>query len=103
MYTLLSDLLDKKLIGCADWQLQGDVPKTAQAYKMLKDAKMVGKRVAFFISSDDLLTRASFMNIDCINVYFFDQPNVYDMARSDYWLFLKRDQDRFKEMVAQWT
>jgi hypothetical protein len=33
----------------------------------------------------------------------FDQPNAYHLNNAHTWVFLKKDLDFFKNMVAQWN
>jgi hypothetical protein len=49
-----------------------------------------------------MLTYASFINIPSVSLLYFDQPNAGDLMKSTHWVVLKKDQDLFKEMVAQW-
>lgn len=102
MYALFFDFLNNEKIMCADWQLTNNTPKTAQAYALLQNAHMTNQRIALFVSSDDVLTQLSFANIEFVEIFFFDQPNVYDLARNSYWLFLQKDFNHFKKMVLQW-
>ncbi len=99
---LASEYLDAGRIACLDWHLQGDVPRTAQAYMALKDAQLVSKPINLFLPTDDHLTYASFANIPNVRIFFFDQSNAFDLANSYHWVFLKKDFDRFKEMVTKW-
>lgn len=99
---LASQYLDAGNVVCLKWQIQGDMPKTSQAYSVLKESGMVDKKVNLFLSTQDVLTYASFSNIPGVNIFFFDQPNVFDLAQSDSWVFLEKDFDSFKNMVKQW-
>jgi large subunit ribosomal protein L4 len=103
MRTIFFDLLNNQRVLCADWSLAGDVPKTAYAYDFLKSAHLTNKRLAFFVSSDDVITQASFANINGVELFCFDQSNVYDLVRNHYWLVLKKDLNYFEKMVSQWT
>jgi large subunit ribosomal protein L4 len=103
MNALLSSYVENSRVVYFDWLLQGDVPKTAQAYSLLKNAQLADKKITLFLPVDDLLTSASFANIPSVRVVLFDQPNAYDLAGSEYWVFLKRDLNQFKEMVARWS
>jgi hypothetical protein len=48
------------------------------------------------------LTHASFANIPGVRLILFDQPNAHSLAQGDYWVFLKKDKDAFKDMVNTW-
>jgi hypothetical protein len=69
---------------------------------MLKQASLADKRINLFLSSDDMLTYASFSNIPSVRVLYFDQPNAFDLANGEHWVFLKKDLDMFKGMVSKW-
>jgi large subunit ribosomal protein L4 len=102
MNTLLADFIEKQAVMFADWQIEGNTPKTAQAMSLLRNAGLESKRVAVLLQKNDVLTFASFANIPSVCVYFFDQPNAFDLANVDCWLMLKKDMDQFKGMVAKW-
>ncbi len=99
---ILLDYLSKGRIARLDWTLDSDKPKTAAAAKLLKSAKLNGKKLTIFLPKTDALSYASFVNIPKTRVLFFDQGNAIDLTKSDYWVFLKKDSDQFKEMVARW-
>jgi hypothetical protein len=63
---------------------------------------LIDKKLVFFVSVGDALSAASCANIAGVRVLSFDQPNVVDLADGDYWVFLRKDLDRFKEMVQPW-
>lgn len=98
--TMLFNMLDNANVLCAQWQI--DTPKTAMARQLLQEAGLHNKRVAVFLHPDDITSRLSFINLANVNVYFFDQLNVYDAVRNDSWLILEKDFDYFNTMVAQW-
>jgi large subunit ribosomal protein L4 len=99
---LAFEYLEAGRVACLDWNVQGDLPKTAQAYLALKDSNLVNGRINLFLPIDDHITYASFTNIPNVQIFFFDQPNAYDLAKSNHWVFLKKDFDQFKEMVTKW-
>ncbi len=84
-------------------QIMGDVPKTSQAYSLLKAAELHTKKIVLFIPRGDVLTYASFVNLPNVQLLFFDQCNAYDLLNADSWVVLKKDFDQFKKMVEQWT
>lgn len=100
LHTMLFDMLNNSNIMCAQWVLEA--PKTAMAHQLLQEAGLHKKRVAVFLHPDDMAARLSFINLANVNVYFFDQLNVYDAIRNDSWLILEKDFDHFNTMVAQW-
>lgn len=100
---LLSDFANKEKILCLDWVLENDVPKTKLAYSLLKSVNLENSTVTLFLSITDFATRASFINIPRVRILFFDQPNAFQLANTQYWVFLKKDSDQFKEMVSQWV
>ncbi len=82
---------------------QSDAPKTATAYAALKKAGLDCETVVLFVAPHDHRTQASFANLGNVSVLLFDQPNVYDLSRGSYWVFLQEDDKLFKEMVGAWN
>lgn len=99
---LVTERLSAGVIGALNWESDQERPKTAAAYAALKQSGLVDKKVVLFVASDDVATYASFANIPSVRMLFFDQPNAFDLAHSDYWLVLSKDVDRFKEVASQW-
>jgi len=77
-------------------------PKTSTARTALHNAGLLNEKILLFIPSHDALTAASFANLGHVQVRFFDQPNVYDLANAQRWVILDKDIEHFKTMVAQW-
>lgn len=102
LLSMLVNYVAKKKLVALNWELELDKPKTSHAAALLKNAGLQGKKVILFVSPDDLLTYASFVNIPRVHILFFDQSNAYDCAKGEYWLYLKKDTSAFKEMVALW-
>ena len=99
---LLHDFLLSDRIISLDWSVDGDKPQTAAAQRALKKAGLGDKKVLLFLPMGDVLAYASVRNLPKVQVVFFDQPNAFDLARADYWVFFKKDLDHFKEMVSRW-
>lgn len=95
--------LDEGKIVCLDWTLSSDVPKTADAYNVLKTAGLHEGKTNLFLSMQDQLHYASLMNLENVRVVFFDAGNAYDLVNADRWVVLKKDFDAFKQMVSQWN
>jgi ribosomal protein L4 len=102
LLSLLSDYAHRGAITVVDWAPAHDKPNTAHAYTLLKNNGFVDKKVVLFVSPGDLLTYSSFVNIPDVALICFDQPNACDLMKGKHWVVLKKDQDLFKEMVAQW-
>lgn len=100
---LLWQYLENGRIHALDWELKEDAPKTAHAFKALKDAGLDTAKVTLFLSPSDALHYASFANIPSVRVLFFDQANAYDLAAADTWVVLNKDVDAFNEMVRAWV
>lgn len=98
---LLEKLKEKKILSL-DWIPMGKVPRTSDAYKMLKKADLIDKKVVLLLSFEDQLSQSSFSNIPNVHLVSFDQPNAYVFSNKDFWVFLKRDIGLFKEMVSAW-
>jgi large subunit ribosomal protein L4 len=102
MASLLHERIENKNLFCLDWTVQGDLPKVSQAYKTLKDAGLHQRKALLFVAPDDILTYASFANMPSVTPVLFDQPNAFDAARGRCWIYLKKDENLFKEMVTRW-
>lgn len=101
--SLFWDYLNQKKVSVINWALQGEMPKTAQAYELLKNMQWLDKKITLFLSSEDLLHYASFSNIKNVNILFFDQPNAYSLVLGYQWVVLEKDFDAFKQMVSTWA
>jgi large subunit ribosomal protein L4 len=99
---LLFDFIENNNVFCLNWQLEGDKPQTSAVYNILKSVSLTEKKIVLFVSVDDVLMHASCINIPSIKLLSFDQSNAYDLADSDCWVYMQKDTDLFKEMVAQW-
>jgi large subunit ribosomal protein L4 len=99
---LVFNFIDQGKVAVLNAIVSGDKPNTAQAYTILKNAGLINKKVTLFVSVDDVLTYTSFANIPKVTILFFDQPNAFNLANSDYWVFFDKDEDKFKEMVSKW-
>jgi large subunit ribosomal protein L4 len=103
MRTILQDRLRAQQILSLSFELPSDKPKTSVVYKALKSAGLADKKVTLFLPVYDYVVYSSFANISNVRIIFFDQPNVYDVALGDTWVFLQRDSNLFKEMVGAWS
>lgn len=104
-HALIWQALDSGSLGALDWELSGDVPKTKQAFEVLKTVGLNKKKTSqlnVFLAPNDLVTAASFTNIPSVRVVFFDALNAYDLADASQWIVLKKDVGTFKEVVAKW-
>lgn len=102
MMSLLCNKLEKNNIISLDFLFNIDKPSTKQAYNALAQAQLHNKKVVFFVNPQDAQAHDSFANIPTVKILFFDQPNVYDLSDGNYWIFLKKDINSFKEMVNKW-
>lgn len=100
---MMWDFLEGKKVVSFDWSVSGDKPKTAEAYNLLRQAGLDNVRVNLFVSPDDILTQAAFVNIPNVRILLFDQVNAFDLSTSDVLIVLKKDLDAFKNMVLQWN
>jgi large subunit ribosomal protein L4 len=96
------DHLNNGRVACLDWELQGDKPQTREAFSAIRNAQLANNKLTVFVSLDDMLTYASFVNMPNVRVLFYDQANAYDLVHSDRWVVLKKDITLFKEMVGRW-
>ena len=98
----LNMLLENKIFSI-DWSLSHDKPKTSLAYVMLKTLNLLDKKITIFLPFTDQLTSASFANIPSVHIVYFDQPNVYNLTKNNYWILFSKDTEEFKRMVSQWN
>lgn len=98
---LFFSLYEKNSIHCLDFD--NKTPSTQNAFKMLKYMKLSDKKVVVLLDKNDTVNFASFRNIPNVSVFYFDQPNVYDLSHGNSWLFLKKNTDQFNEMISKWN
>ncbi|MGA9530630.1 MAG: 50S ribosomal protein L4 [Candidatus Babeliales bacterium] len=86
-----------------DWFPYEDKPNTNSLHAKLKQTGLLNKeKLTFFTGFGDLVVLSSLSNIKSVSVVSFDQPNVVDLSRKGYWVFLKKDANEFKDMVSRW-
>lgn len=98
---ILWNLIENKKVFSLDYVVS-DVPKTAEAYNVLKKSNLHDKKVVLLVSSDDFLTQATFANIGNVRMLLFDELNSFDLAVGNVLVMLKRDMNLFKDMVLKW-
>jgi len=101
--TLLWSQLENDRIICLGQELATQTPKTQMAYDVLKQANLLNQKVNIFVPHEEVALQKSFANIPTVRMYYFDEPNVYDLASAKYWVFFEKDLDAFKTMVTQWS
>jgi large subunit ribosomal protein L4 len=99
---LLFSALERDGINCVDFNVMEKI-STKQAAQMLKSLNLHDKNVVLFVPFGDEKTFLSFCNIPSVRILSFDEPNAYDLSRASHWVFLKKDIDLFKEMIARWN
>lgn len=100
---LFQEKLEKKAIFCLDLDVQTKKPNTKSAVQILTASGLKDKNILLFVSFNDIASIASFRNIPNVHIMSFDQPNAFDLANKNCWVFLKKDNEHFKEMVSQWN
>lgn len=100
--SLLWKNLDVKNIFSLQWDPVETGPKTAMAFKALKQAGLNNKKIIMFVSAHDFNTHASFSNLPNVQMLLFDQPNAFHLANGQCWVFLNKDAQAFKGMVSSW-
>lgn len=94
--------LDRDGIYCVDLH-ETEKASTKNAAQMLKKLDLLDKNIVLFVPFGDEKTFLSFCNIPNVRILSFDEPNAYDLSRASHWVFLKKDMDLFKEMIARWN
>ena len=101
--SLFGWMLENNAIYCVDHDFgKQEAPKTKQAYGILKGMGVEKKKGVLFLPYDDVSNFAAFRNIPSVGALSFDQPNVFDLSGTSYWIFLKKDLEQFKNMVEKW-
>ncbi|KKP25598.1 MAG: 50S ribosomal protein L4 [candidate division TM6 bacterium GW2011_GWE2_31_21] len=96
-------MLEGDKIKCVDFSSNETNPKTKDVYKILKNLNLHKDKTVIFLDFNDSKSFSSFRNIPNVNILFFDQPNAFDLTCVKNWVFLKKDSDLFKSMVAKWN
>ncbi len=99
---LLKTVLQEQRLVLLDWEMSNSIPKTREAFAVLRERNLHTAIVNVFLSAADVLTIASFANIPSVRIIYFDAPNVYALADAQYWVVCKKDIDAFKSMSEQW-
>ena len=101
---ILRDFLEgkEKKLYCLDFDLK-DKPRTKVVFEILRKIKIDNKKITLFLSLDDDINMLSFKNISNVSIFYFDQPNVFDLSKDNCWMILKKDIDLFKKMVSSWN
>lgn len=99
---LLWQYLDAQKVLSLNWAPAEGAPKTALAFKALKDAGIHDKKILVFVTNYDAETHISFNNLKNVKMLLFDQANAYHLADAEYWVVLNKDINAFKEMVTTW-
>jgi len=90
-------------IVCLDFSLGEKSPKTKIAFNALKKTNLHREKIVLFLKFEDTTNFISFRNIPNVHIMFYDQPNAYDLSNVKHWVFLNKDKESFKNMVAQWN
>ncbi len=99
---LFFNAIDNSVLKCIDFA-EVNKPSTKLALNALKQMNVEGKKVVLFLSLNDDMTYASFRNLPNVSIMLFDEPNAFHLSNSDCWIFLKKDIESLKQMVAQWN
>lgn len=102
LLSMFFDFVKAGKIGSLDWEPNKERQKTSEAYKILQSSGLGDKKIIFFVSPEDVSLHTSLANIPFVSMFLFDQPNVFDLANSNIWVYLKRDQQQFNTMVERW-
>jgi large subunit ribosomal protein L4 len=103
MQAIFADLVKHGKIIQLDWNFEGEKPKTSVMIDVLKNAKLLDKKLVMLVSIDDVATQMMLANIPYISVLSFDQLNAFDLVNCDYVVIFKKDINQFKEAVSRWT
>jgi large subunit ribosomal protein L4 len=99
---LFFNAIDNSVLKCLDFSAINK-PSTKAAFQALKNMGVEHKKVVLFVPFHDDMAYASFRNLPNVSIMLFDEPNAYHLSNSDCWIFLKKDIESLKQMVAQWN
>lgn len=100
MSDLLWQLVEEKRLYILDFI--AEKPATKKAVQTLRDAGLQ-KKLTLLLDPQDIVMHASFANIPTVQLVFLDQLNAFNVAHGNQVIVLKKDFDKFKQMVAQWN
>lgn len=100
---LLFSIADAASLYCLDLEVANSKPSTRNSFNLLSNMSLGDKKIVVFLRHDDEFTFSSFRNLPNVHIVFFDQPNAYHLSNAKAWMFLKKDVELFKNMVAQWN
>jgi len=99
---LFLNKLKQQRVIALDHAFGDDVIKTSAAFNLLKQAGLHTAKIILLVATHDYQMQLSFANLPNVKMYLFDQPNAYTLSHGDYWVYLKKDSDSFKQMVDAW-
>ena len=102
MNNLMQGVIERDAVLCLELGTLSK-PSTKTAQKLLCAAGADTQKVLLFLTFGDDISFSSFINIPNVKIVFYDQPNAYDLSSADVWMFLKRDENLFKEMALRWN
>lgn len=102
MNNLMQGMIERDAVLCLNIDALSK-PSTKTAQKLLNAAGAETQKVLLFLTFGDDIAFSSFINIPNVKIVFYDQPNAYDLSSADVWMFLRRDENLFKEMALRWN
>lgn len=100
--SLLWNHLEQQRVHVLDFASSLERPATKQAYVALKQAQLGNTSLLLFLDGDDYVAYSSFVNMPQVRIQFFDTCHSLDVAQVKHVVILKKDIDKFKNMVMQW-
>ena len=98
---LMYNLAEAGRLRILDFAPEQKIPKTSIAWQALKSAGL-HENITLLIVHDDIMVQTSFANIPTVQILLFDQLNAFHLAGRDQVVVLRKDLERFKEMVSRW-
>ena len=98
---LMYNLAEAGRLRILDFAPEQKIPKTSIAWQALKGAGL-HENITLLIVHDDIMVQTSFANIPTVQILLFDQLNAFHLAGRDQVVVLRKDLERFKEMVSRW-
>ncbi len=99
---MLLGLLNANRVLSVIFNVVNDRPSTKLALTALKTVGLQAKQVTLLVNHTDILTQRSFANLPNVNLVLFDQVNAIDLSASGTLVYLEKDLENFKSMVAAW-
>ena len=103
MAALFSEYAKRSELYSLDLELKNETPSTAVVRNAFQAAGLMDKKVNLFLSRSDVNYWMSVRNLANVQILSFDDVNAYDLSLGKSVVVLKKDNEKFKDMVKKWN